>query len=66
MGRSKNKINVAKKKGYNLTKNSLKNWGVKYHELIFGKPTFDLYIDDKNLFHKKNWLEIIDKEIFKI
>jgi len=24
-------------------------WGVKYHELRFGKPIYDLFIDDKNV-----------------
>jgi len=32
-----------------LTKNQLKKWNVKYHQLIFGKPAADYYIDDKNL-----------------
>lgn len=30
-----------------LTENQLWKWGVKYHELSFGKPTADVYIDDK-------------------
>jgi len=30
-----------------LTKNQLQKWGVKYHELIFGKPECDVYVDDK-------------------
>lgn len=32
-----------------ITKDQFKKWGVKYHELIFGKPSADFYIDDKNL-----------------
>ena len=34
-----------------LTTNSLKEWGVKYHELepMFHKPTADLFIDDKGI-----------------
>mgnify|MGYP001180214076 FL=1 len=24
-------------------------WGVKFHELHFGKPIYDLFIDDKNI-----------------
>ncbi len=31
---------------YNGT-NDLKQWGVKYHELIMGKEHYDLLIDDK-------------------
>ena len=30
-----------------FTKNQLKDWGVLYDELLFGKPSGDLYIDDK-------------------
>ena len=30
-----------------LTKMQLNNWGVKYHELIMGKPYGDFFIDDK-------------------
>lgn len=30
-----------------LTLESLEKWGVKYHELHFGKPNADYYIDDK-------------------
>ncbi len=29
-----------------LTEKQLKEWGLKYHELIFGKPSFDIMIDD--------------------
>jgi len=32
-----------------VTKNQLKKWGAKYHELIFGKPEADFYIDDKGI-----------------
>lgn len=34
---------------YNFTINQLKNWNVKYHELIMGKQEYDLLIDDKAL-----------------
>ena len=27
----------------------MKRWGVKYHELKFGKPNADYYVDDKML-----------------
>jgi hypothetical protein len=38
----------------NTTKNQLAQWGVKYHDLKFGKPSYDLFIDDKNL-NTENW-----------
>ena len=31
------------------TEQQFKEWGVKYHELRFGKPIYDLFIDDKNV-----------------
>tara|TARA_B100001063_G_scaffold238952_1_gene261803 strand:- start:3183 stop:3488 length:306 start_codon:yes stop_codon:yes gene_type:complete len=35
---------------YELTKNQLESWGVKYNSLIVGeKPVYDLLIDDKAL-----------------
>lgn len=32
-----------------VTEEQFKRWGVKYHELKFGKPNYDLFIDDKNI-----------------
>ena len=61
MGRNKENIIKAKKQGYKMTMKQLKKWKVKYHKLIFGKPSFDLYIDDKALFFKDNWYKFIDK-----
>ena len=60
------KINFwQKKQSYNFTKKQLKKWGVNYHKLIFGKPSYDVFIDDKNLGHKKNWASILFKQLKK-
>ena len=32
---------------FDLTQQQLKEWGVRYHELIMGKPHADMFIDDK-------------------
>lgn len=32
-----------------VTENQMKQWGVRYHELKFGKPAADYYIDDRML-----------------
>ena len=32
-----------------VTKRQLRQWGLKYHELHFGKPNADYYVDDKML-----------------
>lgn len=37
-----------------VTIKQLKKWGVKYHEVKFGKPEYDLFIDDK-AFNTKWW-----------
>ena len=61
MGRNKENINRAKKQGYKFTVQQLKFWGVKYHQLIFGKPSYDLFVDDKALFFNSNWYKQLDK-----
>ena len=47
MGRTKNNALLADNLFRELTENQLKQWGVKYHELFMGKPSGDIYIDDK-------------------
>jgi hypothetical protein len=32
-----------------VTEKQFSEWGVKYHELKFGKPNYDLFVDDKNI-----------------
>ena len=39
--------NLTKVDWREITENQLKDWGVKYHSLIFGKPFGDIYIDDR-------------------
>ena len=38
-----------------LTEEQLSYYGVKYHELRFGKPAFDVFIDDKAI-NSREWL----------
>lgn len=45
---------VSGKDWRSITEEQFKDWGVKYHELKFGKPYYDLFIDDKNL-NTENW-----------
>lgn len=37
----------AHKQFYEFTYSQLESWGVKFHQLILGKPEGDIYIDDK-------------------
>jgi CMP-N,N'-diacetyllegionaminic acid synthase len=34
---------------YDITKQQLTEWGAQHHNLILGKPAYDLYIDDKSI-----------------
>lgn len=38
-----------------ITEQQFVDWGVKYHEIKFGKPNYDLFIDDKNM-NTKDWI----------
>jgi len=55
MGRNNDSIILAKKEGYKNTKKQIDSWGVKYHKLIFGKPSYDIFVDDKCYNFSKNW-----------
>ena len=56
MGRTNENVNLAKKKGYKFTLNQLNKWGLKFHKLVFGKPSYDVIVDDKSFHFKKNWM----------
>lgn len=49
MGRSGNSAGYAYAAFYDLTVRQLDEWGVKYHSLFLGKPSGDVYIDDKGM-----------------
>jgi len=61
MGRNNQNIIKAKKQGYKFTQNQLKKWGVKYNKIIFGKPSYDIFVDDKAYGFKKNWIQDLKK-----
>lgn len=65
MGRSNENIKKASFKSYDLTKKQLKKWKVKYNFLIFGKPTFDVIIDDKSFNFKSNWHSSFEKKYLR-
>ena len=49
MGRHNNNASLAIQEFYALTENQLNSWKVKYHQLILGKPSGDIYVDDKGI-----------------
>ena len=63
MGRCKGNLKKVKKQIKPLTLKQLKDWKVKYHEVYFGKPSFDLFIDDKSLFFKQEWTNLLRKKL---
>ena len=60
MGRNNDNISKARKQGYMMTKNQLRSCDINYHKLVFGKTSFDLFIDDKSIYFKKKWYVDID------
>ena len=44
-----------------VTEQQFNSWGVKYHELKFGKPEYDVFIDDKNINSEIFFKNLIDK-----
>ena len=66
MGKYKENKKKIKEKYYKLTLSQLAKWDVYYHELIFFKPSYDLFIDDKALGYKKNWQDNFDSILKKI
>jgi hypothetical protein len=47
MGRSGNAVHYAERVYKKKTEKQLREWGVKFHRLFTGKPSGDVYIDDK-------------------
>ena len=41
-----------------VTEAQFEKWGVKYHDLQFGKPIYDIFIDDKNM-NARDWPDTI-------
>ena len=66
MGRSQQKVSVATRNAKKITLYQLKSWNLKYNEVIFGKPSYDYFVDDKNFGFKKNWANLISKELKKL
>ena len=49
MGRNNNNAALAINQFYSLTEKQLEEWGAKHHQLILGKPSADVYVDDKGI-----------------
>jgi len=61
MGTFKEDISFIEKKFYKKTFNQLIKWGIKFHKLYMGKPSFDIFVDDKALGFRKDWIKHFNK-----
>ena len=57
MGRTNNNTEKANHLGYQKTFQQLKSWGLNFHDLFMGKPSFDILIDDKAFNYDESWIE---------
>lgn len=48
-----------------LTHQQLKDWGCKFHEVKLGKPSYDVWVDDK-AFSDKEFFYLADQSQWKI
>ena len=47
-----------------VTEDQFTFWGVKHHELRFGKPVYDIFIDDKN-FNADNFFQASAEQLIE-
>lgn len=65
MGRFSENSKKVKVHGFKKIERQLNKWKLKYHELIIGKPSYDIFIDDKNLGHPTNIISNLNKILKK-
>jgi hypothetical protein len=66
MGIYKGNLKLVKQKLQKLTLYQLKKWKLTYHELIMGKISYDIFVDDKCFGFKENWyIEFKEKYLNK-
>ena len=63
MGKHKGNISIIRKKYFKEIFNQLNSWGLKFHELVVGKPVFDIFVDDKAYNSKDKKLKNIFKKL---
>lgn len=47
---------------YELTLNQLKSWGAKFHSFNVGKPSYDIWIDDKAIYSEDYFKAVHSKD----
>ena len=66
MGRSASNQGLALKEIGLITFLQLEQWGIPYDEIYFGKPTADIYIDDKAINAINITYELIEQTLCQI
>jgi mannose-6-phosphate isomerase-like protein (cupin superfamily) len=61
MGRSNGNPVAAYNQGFAFTERQLRSWGVHYHLLVMGKPPADLVVDDRAVFFRPDWTQIVEE-----
>ena len=61
MGSSNGNIGLVNKNIGLLTFSQLDAWGFEYDEIYFGKPSADIYIDDKSYGYDSSWIKNLVK-----
>ena len=56
MGRNNESVEKTYIEGYEFTKKQMTDWGLKFHKLIMGKPSYDIVIDDKHFNYSTEWI----------
>ena len=64
MEKNNEKISCIKRQVYTFATRQLNKWGLRYNHLIFEKPTYNIFMDDKALGFEKN-LTISFKKVLK-
>jgi hypothetical protein len=58
MGRTGGDADEARRQGLDFTRRQLSDWGVRFHELHMGKPSYDVVVDDRSVFFEPDWARI--------
>ena len=59
MGRTNNDFKQAYEIGYDFTLKQLRGWKVKFDKLLMGKPSYDIFVDDRAYNFNEDWISKI-------
>ena len=57
MGRTGGDFKKSYEFGFDQAKSQIDSWGLKYHQLKFGKPEYDISVDDKGFGYSEKWID---------